>query len=387
MGKRLNSASARPARRSSDPAEELRTLYGLGSRALREFSLVAPRCSVAFGASGIAYSLARAAELTDDSGLLLAADSWIAAAERHASSKRAFVSSAQRITRRTVGFASLAFAEPGLFYAKGIIRSRMEDPAGADNAARQFLSVTKNRLSRFADVHLGGLGLALAAKHLTHCVSSARVRSELSTFSHRLVRRAWAKTGTDIRRNQILGFAHGIAGQVFASYACGHPHTAIPFVQQLREAAIPFQKALIWPLRAGSGGFWAGWCNGLAGHLLMWTKVWQHSRAQDDREILDRLAWGVWKYRMPVGSLCCGAAGQALILASFSSATGDHHWNRKTLDWLRSFRPRGTRGAPPQSLFHGRLGFLLARIECEYATRPQFPVYQRDSIDLPSLNN
>jgi eukaryotic-like serine/threonine-protein kinase len=387
MGKRLNSASVRLARWSSDPAEELRTLYGSGSRALREFSLVAPRCSVAFGASGIAYSLARAAELIDDSGLLLAANSWIAAAEQNASSKRAFVSSAQRFTRRTVGFASLAFAEPGLFYAKGIIRSRMGDPAGADDAARQFLSVTKNRLSRFADVHLGGLGLALAAKHLTHCVSSVRVRSELSTLSHSLVRRAWAQTGTDIRRNQLLGFAHGIAGQVFASYACGHPHTAIPFVQQLREVAIPFQKALIWPLRAGSGGFWAGWCNGLAGHLLMWTKVWQHSRTQDDREILDRLAWGVWKYRMPLGSLCCGAAGQALILASFSSATGDRHWNRKTLDWLRSFRPRGTWGAPPQSLFHGRLGFLLARIECEYATRPQFPVYQRDSIDLPSLNN
>lgn len=383
MGKRLNSASARSARRSSDPTEELRALYGLGSQALREFSLVAPRCSVAFGASGIAYSLARAAELADDSELLLAAASWIAAAEQHASGKRAFVSSAQQITRRTVGFASLAFAEPGLLYVKGIIRSRMGDPTGADDAAGQFLTVAKNRLSRLADVNLGGLGLALAAKRLTHCVSSARVRTELSTLSHRLVRRAWAKTGTDIRRNQLLGFAHGVAGQVFATYACGHPQIAIPFVQQLREAAIPVQKALIWPLRAFSGDFSAGWCNGLAGHLLMWTKVWQHSRAQDEREILDRLAWGVWKYRTPVGSLCCGAAGQAVILASFSSATGDDHWNRKTLAWLRCFRPRGTTDAPPHSLFHGRLGMLLARIECEYATRPQFPVYQCDSVAGP----
>src|ERR1700677_85799 len=387
MGKRLNSAPMRTARRSRDPAEELRVLYGLDSRALRDFSLVAPRCSIAFGASGIAYSLARATELIDAAGRLMAANSWIAAPTLHASSKRAFVSSSQRITRPPVGFASVAFAEPGLFYAKGIIRSRMKDPAGADNAARQFLSVTKNRLSRFADVHLGGLGLALAAKRFTDCVSSARVRSELSTLSHSLVRRAWAKTGTDIRRNRLLGFAHGIAGQVFASYACGHPQTAIPFVQQLREIAIPDHKELIWPLRAGSGDFSAGWCNGLAGHLLMWTKVWQHSRAQEDREMLDRLASGVWKYRPPVGSLCCGAAGQAIILASISSATGDHHWNRKALAWLRCLRPGGPRHAPPQSRFHGRLGLLLARIECEYATRPQFPVYQRDSIDLPSLNN
>jgi serine/threonine-protein kinase len=194
------------------------------------------------------------------------------------------------------------------------------------------------------------------------------------------VRRAWAQTGTGIRRNQLLGFAHGIAGQVFASYACGHPQSAIQFVQQLRETAIPFQKALIWPLRASSGDFCAGWCNGLAGHLLMWTKVWQHSRARDDREVLEQLAWGVWKYRMSLGSLCCGAAGQAVILASFSSATGDHHRKRETLAWLRNFRRRGTRDAPPQSLFHGKLGLLLARIECEYATHPQFPVYQCDSV-------
>jgi hypothetical protein len=83
---------------------------------VREFSIVAPQCSLAFGAPGIAYSLTRAAELLDDSELLLAADSWITAAEQHASRKAAFISQAQQITRRKVGFASLAFAEPSLFY-------------------------------------------------------------------------------------------------------------------------------------------------------------------------------------------------------------------------------------------------------------------------------
>ena len=387
MGKRLNTASARPARRSSDPAKELRALYGLDSRALREFSLVVPQCSLAFGASGIAYSLARVAELLHDSELLLAADSWIAAAEQHAASKRAFVSSAQKITRRSVGFASIVFAEPGLFYVKAIIRSQMGDSAGANSTARQFLKLAKTRLSRVADLHLGGLGLAVTAKHLASCVTSTGLRSELSSFSRRVVRRAWAKTGTEIRRNQVLGFAHGVAGRVFASYVCGDPKTASPIVQQLREMAIPHQKAMVWTVRAGSDGFWLGWCNGLAGHLLMWTKVWQHSRADEDREILERLAWTVWKYRAPLGSLCCGAAGQAVILAFFSSATGDHQWKSKTLAWLRSSRPRWTKHEASQSLFHGKLGLLLARIECECATRPQFPVYQHDSASPHSLKN
>jgi eukaryotic-like serine/threonine-protein kinase len=385
MGKRLNSASARPARRPSDPAEELRTLYGSGSRALREFSLVAPRCSVAFGASGIAYSLARAAELTDDSELLLAADSWIGAAERHASSKRAFVSSAQRITRRTVGFASLVFAEPGLFYVKGIIRSRMQDAAGADNAARQFLKIAKTRLSRIADLHLGGVGLALGAKNLMNCVSSAKLRKELADFGRSVVRRAWAKTGTEIHRDQPFGFAHGIAGQVYATYACGEPRLAAPMIEQLRDAAIPHQKTLVWTERAGASRFSAGWCNGLGGHLLLWTTLWQHSRACADREIVDRLAWGVWKWRAGLGSVCCGGAGQAIILAGAAAATGNLSGRRKVSAWLGSLQPRWpTAHNHRQSLIHGSLGFLLARIECEYATHPQFPVYQRDSIAASS---
>jgi eukaryotic-like serine/threonine-protein kinase len=177
----------------------------------------------------------------------------------------------------------------------------------------------------------------------------------------------------------VLGFAHGTAGQVFTTYACGLEKIASPLIQQLREMAIPSQKAPIWPVRAGSHHFWPGWCNGLAGHLLMWTKVWQHSHANDDRELLDRLASGVWKYRMQPGSICCGAAGQAIALASFSSAVGDAHLKRRTVNWLHSLRPRWSKEAPAQSLFQGKLGLLLAPIECEYAAAPQFPVYQHDA--------
>lgn len=368
---------ARPARRLSDPVKEMRALCGLDSRALREFARVTAHCSLAFGASGIAYSLARTADLLRDSGLLLAADAWIAAAERRASSKRAFLSPAQR---RAVGSGSLAFAEPGLFYAKSIVCSLMGNRAGVESAARQFLILAKSRLSRVADLHRGGLGLALAAKHLTSCVSSTGIQSELSNLSRRYVRLAWAKTGTDIQPNQLLGFAHGMAGQVFATYECGDRKTGSRVVQQLRETAIPFRKAMLWPVRAGSREVWAGWCNGLAGHLLMWTKLWRDSQDKEDREMLERLAWGVWKYRMPLGNLCCGAPGQAIPLASFSSTTGDHHQNRKTRDWLHSLRPRWPSAARPESLFGGKLGLLLARIECEYAAPPQFPVYQQDCL-------
>ena len=244
----------------------------LGSRALREFSVVAPKCSLAFGASGIAYGLSRAAELLHDSRLLLAADSWIATAENRASEAQAFLSSASMTTRRTIGFASLAFVEPGLLYVKSIIRARMRDTSGADTAARQFVKFAKRRLSRIADLHLGGLGLALAANHLASCATSNELRTELSNFSRNFIQRAWAKAGADIRRNHRLGFAHGTAGQVFTSHVCGERKIAIPVLQQLRETAIPMQETLLFPARAGSHDFCAGWCNGLAGHLCSGRK-------------------------------------------------------------------------------------------------------------------
>jgi eukaryotic-like serine/threonine-protein kinase len=357
----------------------MKTLYGLGSRRLREFSLVAPRCSLTYGAAGIAYALARAAQLTLDSELLWAADAWIELAERHAKDREAFTSSAFELTRKRIGFASLSEAEPGLFYVKSIIRSELGDSAGADMSIGRYLTIAKRRISRIADVYLGGLGLALAAKRLMSCASSAKLRKELSSFSREVVTRAWTTPRANILgKGRCLGFAHGVAGLVFTTYVCGDTKSAAPVLQELRRTASRLQRGICWPVHANSNFFTGGWCNGVAGHLLMWTKVWQHSRDEKDREMLDRVAWGVWESRMGLTNLCCGAAGQAIILASFSSMVDDPTWRTKAANWLISLRPRWSKDGRPQSLFRGELGLLLARLECGHGKPPRFPVYGED---------
>ena len=77
-----------------------------------------------------------------------------------------------------------------------------------------------------------------------------------------------------------------------------------------------------------------GWCNGVAGHLLMWTRLWQCSGQSDDREVMERIAWGVMESRTVMGNVCCGAAGQAVALASFASATKDASWQKRARDFL-----------------------------------------------------
>jgi eukaryotic-like serine/threonine-protein kinase len=357
----------------------MKALYGLGSRSLREFSLVAPQCSLSYGAAGIAYALARAGELTLDSELLRAAEAWSELAEHRALDTKAFTSSALEITRKDTGFASLSMAEPGLFYVKSIIRSDIGDSAGADMSIGRYLTIAKRRISRVADVYLGGLGLALAAKRLMGCTRSAKLRRELSSFSREAVTRAWTTPHANILgKRRYLGFAHGVAGLVFTTYACGDPTNASPVLQELRRTASRLQRGLRWPVHANSNFFMEGWCSGVAGHLLMWTKVWQHSRDDKDFEMLDRVAWGVWESGIRLTNLCCGGAGQAIILASFSSAVGDPRWRVRAADFLNAVPSRWSKYDPPQSLFRGELGLLLAHLECEYGKPPRFPVYGED---------
>jgi len=376
---RSSRASLRTSGRTGDPVREMKILYGLASRRLREFSVVPPQCSVSVGAAGIAYALARAAELTLDSELLWAADAWIGLAERRALYTRAFTSSALKITRKGIGFASLSMAEPGLFYVKSIIRSHFGDSAEANKSIQRFLSIAKRRISRFADVYLGGLGLALAAKRLMSCTRSSRLCRDLSRFSRDALTGAWTTPRANILGNRrYLGFAHGVAGLVFTTYACGDPRKASPLLEELRHTGSRLKRGLRWPVHANSNFFLDGWCNGVAGHLLMWTKVWQHSQDDKDLEMLDRIAWGVWESGIGLSNLCCGAAGQAIILASFSSVIDDRRWKVRAADFLNVVPPRWSKYEPPQSLFNGELGLLLARLECRHGTPPRFPVYGED---------
>jgi|HubBroStandDraft_6_1064221.scaffolds.fasta_scaffold03856_4 lantibiotic modifying enzyme len=366
----------------------MKRLYGLGSPALRKFSAGGQQCSLSLGASGIAYALARVAEIMDDPDSLAAAAAWIALAERRSSHPKAFTSLALRVTPPKTGFASLAFAEPGLFYVKGIVRSAEGDSAAADISIRKFLSIARRRLSRFADVYSGGLGLALAAKRLMGCTSSAALRTQLARFSRHVVARAWATPRANIiGSRRFLGFAHGVAGLVFTTYACGNPGKASPALENFRRTANRMKRGVRWPVYgdAGPNLFADGWCNGVAGHLLMWTKVWQISQSAKDLEMLHRIAWGVWESGIGAPNLCCGAVGQAIILASFSSAVGDRRWRVRAVDFLESVPSRWGKYNPPQSLFRGKLGLLLARVECEWATRPLFPAYGEDVVRVQSI--
>jgi serine/threonine-protein kinase len=354
--------------RGTDPVRKLRDEFGLGCTRMRNFDLAAPRCSLTFGAPGIAYGLLRAAELCGDGELLWAADAWLELAERHAAEPEAFTAPAIELTRRKIGYASLACAEPGLWFAKGLVRAAAGDSIGASSAAGRFLATAKHRPSHHSDLNLGGVGLAVAADRLAGLRLPLARRRELRDFRDQLIERAW------LGRNNRLGFAHGIAGMAFAALTRGDSRETREAVAELQKETVMMRRGIRWPVRFGGTYFMPGWCNGVAGHLLMWTRLWQLSGSAEDREMMERGAWGIVESATSMGNVCCGAAGQAIALACFAAATQDPTWRRRASAFIESLQPRWPKDDHPQSLFRGELGLLLARLECDSDT-PRFPVW------------
>jgi serine/threonine-protein kinase len=360
--------------------KELKARFGLESPLLREFALEAPQCSLAYGAAGIAYALTRASVLTQDEELVWAADAWIEIAEKNASNPGAFTSAELGVTRRTIGFASLSNAEPGLWYTKSIIRATLGDGSGTHAAIHKFLTTAKIRRSHMADVNLGGLGLALAAKRLSKLPINPKTREELLAFSLERVSRAWEFAKPINAGKALLGFAHGAAGLAYTSLVCGDTSNSLQLMDDLTRIAECQRRGLRWPVRSKTNFFMPGWCNGVAGHLLLWSKVWQRFARVEDREVLERIAWGVWESRTNLGNICCGAAGQAMILSCFANVVDDPTWRKRSADLLAFATPIWTKQDHPQSLFRGELGLLLARLECNPGLPTEFPVYGSDVL-------
>jgi serine/threonine protein kinase len=362
-------------RTSIAPERYIKDEFGLRSERLQKFDVLAPRCSLNFGAAGISYALLRAAELSNDAELLWAADAWIEQAEKHMKEPEAFTAARLELTRRRVGYASLACCEPGLFFVKSLVRASMDDPTGTRVAVEQFMSAANYRWSRLADLNLGGIGLALAADSLQRLALSDEQKRRLGRLRERLVDRAWQTVSPSFAPNSRLGFAHGIAGLVFGALTVGHSECVEKGVSELRRLAVMLRRGIRWPVRSRTQFFMPGWCNGVPGHLLMWARLWQQSGTDEDRDMAERCAWGVWESRTTMGNLCCGATGQAAALATFACVVDEPVWRGRACEMLDKLRPTWPKDDHPQSLFRGELGLQLMRLECESGATVRFPVW------------
>jgi len=124
-----------------------------------------------------------------------------------------------------------------------------------------------------------------------------------------------------------------------------------------------------------------GWCNGTAGHLLLFSTA---SKLFKNTHFLDTAltaGTAVWEEQHAHASLCCGLAGRAYALLNLYNATGDSEWLGRA-EKLCDIAVKQSRDESagdefvPHSLFKGAVGLMTLCIDLENPARATMPLFE-----------
>jgi len=326
-----------------------------------------PFASVQLGAAGIALGLYRIALAREDAELLSQADLWSARASAlaraaapaasgagGAAAPAAFYNPRLDIMPATVGSASLFHGAPGVHCTAALIANARDDRAGAAQAVAAFVAAARQPCPN-PDLTLGRSGLLLGCALLLDALGGEAEAASpadaspapleppaagLRALGEELLAGIWQGIEHlpplgECSELPNLGIAHGWAGYLYATLrwcqAAGRsvPAAVAARLAQLAAAAESWGRGVRWrwhgqPLAeshdraAPAATRWmAGWCNGSAGMVHLWTLV---SRLPDLAGALDAGEMGVGE--MGAGEMDGGATGAAAAPPGGSAGGG-----------------------------------------------------------------
>jgi len=81
-------------------------------------------------------------------------------------------------------------------------------------------------------------------------------------------------------------------------------------LSELASLAEPHGGGVRWPVHNATRApiFMDGWCNGTAGHVLLFALAYDVLRVDGFAELAERGAESAWAAEMELGTLCCGLA-------------------------------------------------------------------------------
>jgi eukaryotic-like serine/threonine-protein kinase len=368
----------------------------------------APSVSVTYGSAGIAYAFYRLACTSDDPQLLATADLWSARSAKDVGRPDAFYSTEIEITPETVGRISPYHTASGIYAVQLLIARAQGDLLTQQQAIEAFLSAAQQAPCDSLDVTLGRSGPLLAASFLLNAIRGCKYieGTPLTTFGNQILEDIWAELDTfkpirECRQIAYSGAAHGWAGILFATLNwCKVTETPFPRLleerlEQLAHMAEHFGRCTRWkwsvrPMSAAQGSpYMAGWCNGSAGFVFLWTLAHNMLGRPEYSRLAEGAAYDAWESESPLGNLCCGYAGQAYALLNMYKHSGDPAWlyraqalaqraARAILDMPagETFQDLVLRG---DSLYKGELGVALLTEELNRPEHAAMPFFELES--------
>jgi serine/threonine-protein kinase len=354
---------------------------------LFSFGLPAPTASVTYGAAGIACGLYRIALAREEPRLLSLADLWAEKAAAALGSDEAYYNPEKDITPEIVGECSAYHTAPGIHAVRALIAHASGQPGVQARATAAFLASAQEPGPK-SDVTLGRAGLLLTAALLLDTVEAAAAREKLVAWGDGLLQALWAEVeGSSPYRLEAglnLGVAHGWAGLLYATLrwcrSAGSAGRELPPVvptrlAELADLARPWGRGLRW--RWNDGGFMAGWCNGAAGYVFLWTLA--QGMLGDDRyrALAEGAAWNAWEATDGNASLCCGFAGRAYALLNLHRHGGGPEWLSRAHELAHRAAAIVERETEtPWSLYKGALGVAVLAADLARPEAAAMPFFE-----------
>jgi len=391
-------APARAATASALAALEERLLadLSLDGAWFREGLPISPRCSVEFGAAGIAYSLYRLAITQERPALLALADAWITKAERDRSDSAAFANPALDATPGTLGPISPYHTASGLALVRALVSRAAGQLGELAEAVADFIARSDvGAAGAERDLVLGRTGTVLACCLLLDALPAELdgERQALVALGSERLAAIWREISgfaaiADCTDWPNLGIAHGWAGFLYTTLRWQQvsgiaPPPQLPKrLEQLASLARPEGRGLTWPWRDtvdAADRSMPGWCNGSAGMVHLGCLA---SRTLGDPSLLELAigaGWNALEAALGVLDLCCGLAGRGYALLALHRATGEPRW----LERARALAEAGAAAAealesdqhPPYALYKGALGLILLASDLERPDMAAMPVF------------
>jgi len=359
----------------------------------------APTSSVNYGASGIAYALYRLACIRSDAALLSLADSWSTWSVHNIDNNRAFYNPEIDITPATVGQVALYHTASGVHAVQALISHAMGDVVSHQAALDAFVAASTAPCDNL-DLTLGRSSTLIGCSILLEVPAQSEFvnRGPLLEFGDDVLKGVWAELNAiapirEATQLPFLGIAHGWAGILYATLRwCQTASRPLPSaledrLRQLAECAEPAGQGVRWKIKlrkhrhkhrdhyGSARNYMAGWCNGSAGYVFLWTLAHRIYRDEIYLMLAERAAWNAWEEGNAHDSLCCGLAGGAYALLNLYRQSGAHEWLRRAQELTSRAVASTVNSAFPNSLYKGTIGvsaLVADLLKPEIACMPLF---------------
>ena len=320
------------------------------------------------GAAGVGFFLYETARRYDDRDLLKLASAWCALASRWQAT-----ASPADLGPTPLG---IVLGASGIAHVRALVSAGLGDRTDAMRAVEELAGLAvRLEESGPGEVLGGAAGIALAARELITRLpvdGYAHARDLLTASRDGALRRLLEAHRTPLtsRLGTPLGFAHGAAGELYTLVSfLGTEHAVVRarLVELAEMRELDEEGLVCWPFLVGSSlssehaELLGSWCNGAAGHSLLWTEVAAQTKDPSWMTLARQAAMSTSVLRNGNASVCCGDAGHAIALARFGAVSGEACWARYAYRRLR----KATRsldvepGLPLLGLWQGALGVAL----------------------------